>query len=73
MGTAWTQHTIVHGVPGVGYVRRAYRIGQAITGTDGQRYTVTFVRDDGDVFGDGAANLEVFTEPAPEDYRVCQG
>jgi hypothetical protein len=66
-------HTTVHGVLGLGYTRRTYRAGQTIIGQDGRAYVVSFVRDDGDVFGDGCPNLNVFTEPAPDNARVCQG
>ena len=64
-------HTTVHGVPGLGYTRRTYQQGQTITDEAGRAYLVTDVRDDGDVFGDGSACLEVFTEPAPDNTRIC--
>ena len=64
-------HTTVHGIPGIGYTRRAYREGQIVTGTDDRRYMVTLVRNDGDVFGDGCTNFEVWAEPATEPTRVC--
>lgn len=66
-------HATVVGVPGVSYSRQTYHKGDTITGTDRLSYTVTDLRDDGDVFGDGCRCVEVFTEPAPENLRICQG
>jgi len=63
-------HATVHGL---GYSRRVYREGDSITDANDRRYVVTFVRDDGDQFGDGAACVEVYAEPASENLRICQG
>ena len=65
-------HVIVHGIPGIGYTRQAYREGQVIDSA-GQRYRVTLVRNDGDVHGDGSDAIEVYTESEPENQRICQG
>lgn len=66
-------HTTVHGVPGIAYTRRTFRLGQHIPGTDGRDYVVTGIRDDGDLHGDGCPAVEVHTELAPQNLRVCQG